>query len=377
LVPVIGHIYIYGEVGKQVTLDTVLKEITPKATSYEVHIHSPGGEVFEGYAIYNALKNTGKNITVKVEGVCASIATLIAAAGHRIVMNQKAQWMIHNPSVQVGGEAKDLRNAAAQLDRIKSQLIDSWVGRTKLSREQLSEMYDNETWLTPEQALEMGFVDEVQEVLKAAASANLSKYYDMEKNQVVEEIKSLGKLISGFFKSAKNLTETLEDGRVIVVPDGDDWTGQPVTTEDGDPLEDGTFTLAGGKTITVAGGVITEVMEPEDKKPEEEKPEDMNEVSKKLEAAEARIKELESALTAQTEAKTQAEAKARKFEAKLNTELKQVQDKLKAIENATVGDTTPPKKAEMPTNISKDTPVVNDPLQAWFKTNILDKRNTD
>jgi ATP-dependent protease ClpP protease subunit/uncharacterized coiled-coil protein SlyX len=377
LVPVIGHIYIYGEVGKQVTLDTVLKEITPKATSYEVHIHSPGGEVFEGYAIYNALKNTGKNITVKVEGVCASIATLIAAAGHRIVMNQKAQWMIHNPSVQVGGEAKDLRNAAAQLDRIKSQLIDSWVGRTKLSREQLSEMYDNETWLTPEQALEMGFVDEVQEVLKAAASANLSKYYDMEKNQVVEEIKSLGKLISGFFKSAKNLTETLEDGRVIVVPDGDDWTGQPVTTEDGAALEDGTFTLTGGKTITVAGGVITEVMEPEDKKPEEEKPEDMNEVSKKLEAAEARIKELESALTAQTEAKTQAEAKARKFEAKLNTELKQVQDKLKAIENATVGDTTPPKKAEIPTNISKDTPVVNDPLQAWFKTNILDKRNTD
>jgi ATP-dependent protease ClpP protease subunit len=373
---VIGHIYIYGEVGKQVTLDTVLKEITPKATSYEVHIHSPGGEVFEGYAIYNALKNTGKNITVKVEGVCASIATLIAAAGHRIVMNQKAQWMIHNPSVQVGGEAKDLRNAAAQLDRIKSQLIDSWVGRTKLSREQLSEMYDNETWLTPEQALEMGFVDEVQEVLKAAASANLSKYYDMEKNQVVEEIKSLGKLISGFFKSAKNLTETLEDGRVIILPDGDDWTGQPVTTEDGAALEDGTFTLAGGKTITVAGGVITEVMEPEDKK-EEEKPEDMNEVSKKLEAAEARIKELESALTAQTEAKTQAEAKARKFEAKLNTELKQVQDKLKAIETATVGDATPPKKAEMPTNISKDTPVVNDPLQAWFKTNILDKRNTD
>jgi ATP-dependent protease ClpP protease subunit len=376
LVPVIGHIYIYGEVGKQVTLDTVLKEITPKATSYEVHIHSPGGEVFEGYAIYNALKNTGKNITVKVEGVCASIATLIAAAGHRIVMNQKAQWMIHNPSVQVGGEAKDLRNAAAQLDRIKSQLIDSWVGRTKLSREQLSEMYDNETWLTPEQALEMGFVDEVQEVLKAAASANLSKYYDMEKNQVVEEIKSLGKLISGFFKSAKNLTETLEDGRVIVVPDGDDWTGQPVTTEDGAALEDGTFTLAGGKTITVAGGVITEVMEPEDKK-EEEKPEDMNEVSKKLEAAEARIKELESALTAQTEAKTQAEAKARKFEAKLNTELKQVQDKLKAIETATVGDATPPKKAEMPTNFLKEAPVVNDPMQAWFKNNILDKRNTD
>jgi ATP-dependent protease ClpP protease subunit len=436
---VTGHIYIYGEVGKQVTLDTVLKEITPKNSAYLVHIHSPGGDVFEGFAIYNALKNTGKNITVHIEGVCASIATLIAAAGSKIVMNTKAQWMIHNPRISsMGGDAKDLRNVAGQLDKIKSQLIDSWVGRTNLSREQLSQMYDNETWLNPEQAVEMGFADEVQEVLKAVATANYKKYTSvglkvgdvvtvkeglehspdmkgmslkvieissepaiavempdgmihkwyveselqsgntMENTDRLSSIESLLKKVVNFF-NPKGMTETLSDGRVIIVPDEGEWAGQPVTTEDGAPLEDGTFTLTGGKTITVAGGNITEVIEPEAKTEEEPKdeteakPEDM-ELKEKLAAAEARIKELESAVQASSQVAAKAEEKAKTFENKLNTELKAVKDELKKYENTTVGDTTPPAKATKPTQ--NGAPVM-DPMQAWFKQNIIDKRNTD
>jgi ATP-dependent protease ClpP protease subunit len=375
---VTGHIYIYGEVGKQVTLDTVLKEITPKNSAYLVHIHSPGGDVFEGFAIYNALKNTGKNITVHIEGVCASIATLIAAAGSKIVMNTKAQWMIHNPRISsMGGDAKDLRNVAGQLDKIKSQLIDSWVGRTNLSREQLSQMYDNETWLNPEQAVEMGFADEVQEVLKAAATADIKKYNRMEDKK--NFLARMTKLVENFF-SPSNMTETLSDGRVIIVPDEGEWAGQPVTTEDGAPLEDGTFTLVpSGKTITVAGGNITEVIEPEAKTEEEPKdeteakPEDM-ELKEKLAAAEARIKELESAVQASSQVAAKAEEKAKTFENKLNTELKAVKDELKKYENTTVGDTTPPAKATKPAQTGAP---VMDPMQAWFKQNIIDKRNTD
>jgi len=375
-VPVTGHIYIYGEVGKQVTLDTVLKEITPKATAYVVHIHSNGGDVFEGYAIYNALKNTGKNITVHIEGVCASIATLIAAAGSKIVMNTKSQFMIHNPRISsMGGDAKDLRNVAGQLDKIKSQLIESWVGRTSLTIQQLSDMYDHETWLNPEEAKEMGFVDEIQEVLKAAASADLTKYYNMENSAILAKIDNIGKMISKFF-APKNVTETLSDGRVVTLPDGDDWTGQPATLEDGSVLEDGTHTLAGGKTIVVEGGVITQVseLEPMDENKEEEKPEDM-ELKEKLAMAEARIKELESAIEATNEAKTQAEAKARKFENKLNTDLKAVQEELAKIKNATAGDPTPPKKQTQPVN--NDGAPVLDPMQAWFKQKFIDARNTD
>ncbi len=374
----VGHIYIYGEIGKQITLDTVLKEITPKATSYIVHIHSPGGEVFEGYAIYNAIKNTGKEITVKIEGVCASIATLIAAAGTTIIMNSKAQFMIHNPRVQIGGEAKDLRNAAGQLDRIKSQLIDSWVGRTNLSVEQLSDMYDHETWLTPEQAKEMGFVDEVQEVLKAAASADLKKYYHMEQNTIVAAIENLGKKISNLF-APKNVTDTLADGTVVIVPEEGDWTGKPITTEDGTALPDGDYTLASGRMITVAGGAITTVTDPQAKT--EDNPTDM-ELKDKLAAAEAkntaneaRIKELESAIEASTKTAQTAEAKAKSFENKLNTEVKTLKADLDKLKATTAGDPTPPGKATK--TIITNQGEISDPQQAWFKKNVIDKRNTD
>ena len=430
-----GHIYIYGEVGKQVTLDTVLKEIAPKNTDYIVHIHSNGGDVFEGYAIYNAIKNTGKNITVHIEGVCASIATLIAAAGSKIVMNTKSQFMIHNPRIaSMGGDAKDLRNVAGQLDKIKSQLIDSWIGRTSLSHDQLSQMYDNETWLNPEQAVEMGFADEVQEVLKAVASADLKKYHgaialkpgdtvkvkagmehspdmkgmsfkvseissepaialempdgslhkwyvesELQKDNMTMDNKqsALNKImnmISQLF-SPENRTETLADGRQVMIPDGDDPTGQPITMEDGSPLEDGTFELTSGKTVTVAGGVITEIKEkePEDQT-ETETPEDM-ELKEKLAQAEARIKELESAIQVSTENAAKAEAKAKTYENKLNVDLKNVQAELAKIKNATAGDPAPPAK---PTKVvDGGHPPVMDPFQAWAKKNLFDTRNTD
>lgn len=370
-----GHIYIYGEVGKQVTLDTVLKNITPKTSDYIVHIHSPGGDVFEGYAIYNAIKNTGKNITVHIEGVCASIATLIAATGSKIIMNNKSQFMIHNPRItSMGGEAKDLRNVAGQLDKIKSQLIQSWVGRTSLSMDELSTMYDNETWLNPEQAVELGFADEIREVLKAAAFADIKKYNRMEDKK--NFLAKIGRMIDNLL-SPKNMTETLEDGRVVVVPDGDDWTGQPITLEDGSALEDGTYTLAGGKTITVAGGTVTQVSEPEaitENQPEAtETPEDM-ELKEKLAAAEARIKELESAVEAKTNEATQAEVKAKSFENKLNTEVKTLKDQIKKFENTTVGDTKAPTKV---VPVEAGGPVTVDPMQEWYKKNHIDKRNTD
>jgi ATP-dependent protease ClpP protease subunit len=375
----IGHIYIYGEVGKQVTLDTVLKEISPKNSEYIVHIHSPGGDVFEGYAIYNAIKNTGKNITVQIEGVCASIATLIAAAGSKIIMNAKSQFMVHNPKItSVSGDHKDLRNVAAQLERIKTQLIESWLGRTSLSVEQLSTMYDNETWLTPEQAKDLGFVDEVQEVLRAVASADFKYYKHM--NDKTSILNSIRKLFNQLFEGEelpKNMTDTLSDGKVITIQSEDgDWTGKKVTLEDGSPLPAGEHTLASGRTISVDdAGTITEVKEPEAKTEEEpENTEDMKALEK-LAAAEARIKELESALEAQSNTAAKAEAKAKSFENKLNIELPTLKAEIDKLKNTTVGDTTPPAKAtKLPFEAG---PVGSNPLADFFKNKVRDVRNTD
>jgi ATP-dependent protease ClpP protease subunit len=372
-----GHIYVYGEVGKQVTLDTVLKEISPKNDSYIVHIHSPGGDVFEGYAIYNAIKNTGKNITVQIEGVCASIATLIAAAGSKIIMNAKSQFMVHNPKItSVSGDHKDLRNVAAQLERIKTQLIESWLGRTSLTVQQLSDMYDNETWLTPEQAKDLGFVDEVQEVLKAVASADFKYYKHMEDKKTI--LTSIRKLFNQLFdEEPKNMTDTLSDGKVIVIQAEDgDWKGKKVTFEDGSALPAGEHTLASGRVITVdESGTIASVKEPEAKTEEEpENTEDMK-VKEENEQLKARIKELESALEAQSNTAAKAEAKAKSFENKLNIELPTLKAEIDKLKNTTVGDTTPPAKAtKLP---FEGQPQGKDPLAEFFKNRVRDVRNTD
>ena len=130
----------------------------------------------------------------------------------------------------------------------------------------------------------------------------------------------------------------------------------------------------GGKTITVAGGVVTEEVQPEteakkEEEPTNETPEDM-ELKEKLAAAEARIKELESAIQTSTQNTAKAEAKAKSFE----NRVKSIEEQMKKIENTTVGDSTPPVLATTP---SQPGAVVNDPMQAFFKKMIIDKRNTD
>lgn len=371
-----GHIYIYGEVGKQVTLDTVLKEIDKKFTDYIVHVHSPGGDVFEGYAIFNAIKNTGKNITVQIEGVCASIATLIASAGSKIVMNTKSQFMVHNPKItSVSGDHKELRNVAAQLERIKTQLIESWLDRTSLTRDQLSQMYDNETWLTPEQAKDLGFVDEVQEVLKAVAYANTKNMED--KKTILNQItKMLNQLFGIEEKEPKNVTDTLSDGTVITVDtEDDDYTGKRVTLEDGSPLPAGEHQLASGATIVVGeDGVISEKREAE---PEDTTKKEEMEALKKLEAAEARIKELESALEAQSNTAAEAVAKAKTFENKLNVELPTLKAEIDKLKNTTVGDTTPPDRGVKKQFGMDEKQLVDNPLAKFFKEKVSNVRNTD
>lgn len=368
----IGHIHIYGEIGKQVTLASVQQELDPKASEYIIHIHSNGGDVFEGYAIHNVLKNTGKKVTAYVEGTCASIATLIAAAASNIVMNTKSTFMIHNPIVtNTGGDAKDLRNVAGQLDKIKSQLIDSWVGRTSLSREQLSEMYDNETWLTPEQAVDYGFADQVEEILKAVASADIK--YLKHMNNKTSPIDALKKRIMALF-SPSNVTDTLADGTVIQVESEDgDYTGKKVYAEDGSPIPTGEYPLADGRVIMVTDGTITEIREATQDNKETDNTQDDMKYKEENEALKARILELESAIQATKDSEEKAQAKARSFENKLNTEVKNLQAEVNKLRNTSVTDELP--KLGDKKQVGGDEVPVSGGLASFLKTNVIDKRN--
>lgn len=146
-----------------------LKNI-PAGRPVTLSLHSPGGEVFDGLAIYHALKARG-NVNVRIEGLAASMASVIAMAGTRIEMPRNAYLMIHNPSGFAMGESSDMRQLADLLDKLKGSLIAAYRDRTKKSDEDLTAMMDAETWLTGEEAVAQGFADALTDAVALSASA--------------------------------------------------------------------------------------------------------------------------------------------------------------------------------------------------------------
>jgi len=357
-----GHIFIYGGIGtdktqREISFEDVRQQIEANKSEKEliVHIVSNGGDVFEGEAIYNALKNTGKKITTHIEGTCASIATLIAGAGSTIIMNKNARFMIHNPKISglgASADARDLRHVATQLDQIKTLLINVYDIKTSLGKEKLWELYDNETWLTADQAQQMGFVDESVDAIKAVAKVDLTKF-TMKKNE------SLWAKFTNMLQLFKNaFTETLADGRVIVVESEDeDWTGKKVMYEDGTPVPSGDHELATGKVISVDDtSTITLVKEapaPADKQQSEEMDNKIKELEAQLAEAKSAKETAEAALQTAQAATATATAKANKFENRVSAIEKEFL-KLKEEAGETVGDKTPPKRGPVIKNIGKE-----------------------
>lgn len=170
-----AEILIYDEIGywdinaKDLARD--LKDIG-NVSNIDVRINSPGGSVFDGTAIYNLLKNHNAEVTVYIDGLAASIASVIAMAGDKIVMAENALMMIHNPWSGVWGEADDMRKEAEVLDKIKDSIIATYVSRTGKTADELSAMMDEETWLDATEAVELGFADETTEPRLEAAKFN-------------------------------------------------------------------------------------------------------------------------------------------------------------------------------------------------------------
>ena len=147
-----------------------------------VHINSPGGSVFDGMAIYNLLLKHPAQITMEIDGLAASMASVIAMAGDLIIMPENALMMIHNPMMGAGGDAAELRKNADLLDKVKSAIISVYAKRTGLPDTQISDMMDAETWMTGAEAMDLGFADETAPAIPVAAHAvgfDLSHYQNI------------------------------------------------------------------------------------------------------------------------------------------------------------------------------------------------------
>jgi len=158
------RIYIYDEIGPSFVGFSAadLLSMLPKDNdkSVTVNLNSPGGDVFEGVAIYNLLHQRG-NVTIQIDGIAASIASVIAMAGDRIEIAEAGQLMIHNLWTVAMGEADTFRAIADTLDTVKRQIAGVYAARTGMEVTTLGQMMDRETYITAEQAEGFGFVDAI------------------------------------------------------------------------------------------------------------------------------------------------------------------------------------------------------------------------
>jgi ATP-dependent Clp endopeptidase proteolytic subunit ClpP len=174
-----AEVLIYDEIGAfgipaKAFLDE-LKALGP-VTELTVRINSPGGSVFDGVAIYNALKRHDAAITVRVDGIAASIASMIAMAGDEVVMPENAMLVLHDPSGLVAGTASDMRAMAEALDRMKAGMVAAYRDKSGRDEAEIEALMQAETWLSAEEAVDLGLADRVEQPVRMAAHFDLSRF---------------------------------------------------------------------------------------------------------------------------------------------------------------------------------------------------------
>jgi len=146
--------------GDGITAQMVSDALKDSTGPVNLRINSPGGDAFEGVAIYNILRSSGRTVNVKVDGVAASAASVVAMAGDSIAMGRGTMMMIHPALMFAMGDAAELRRVADMLDSCTESIADIYVARTKNKKQQVVDWMNAETWLNPQDAVEKGFADE-------------------------------------------------------------------------------------------------------------------------------------------------------------------------------------------------------------------------
>jgi ATP-dependent Clp protease protease subunit len=195
-----ADIYIFGDITSwewfdsdisSYTLSKEIQELDPDIEVINVHINSYGGEVAEGLAIYNMLRNHKAKVRTYCDGFACSIASVIFMAGEERIMSNASLLMVHNAWMYTAGNADQLRKQADDLDTITQASINAYMQNVNITEDKLKELLDAETWILPSEALEMGFATSIvgeTATQKAAASARKALFNLVHNSLVLQEI---------------------------------------------------------------------------------------------------------------------------------------------------------------------------------------------
>lgn len=145
--------------GDEITPAMFRDELAKVSGNLTVWLNSPGGDCFSASQIYTMLKNHKGRVTVKIDGIAASAASVVAMAGDETLITPTGMLMIHNPMTFASGNKSDMEKAIAVLEEVKESIINAYLLKTGMSRNKISKLMDDETWMNAEKALQLGFVD--------------------------------------------------------------------------------------------------------------------------------------------------------------------------------------------------------------------------
>lgn len=209
------ELYIYGDITSikwfedDVTSYDFAKELAQIDTNLKVRINSYGGEVSQGLAIYNLLKSFDKKVTTVCDGFACSSASVIFMAGDDRIMNKASLLLIHNAWTFASGDSNELRKQAEDLEKITEPSVKIYTSITGLEESTIREMMDRETWITSDEALEMGFATKViEDEPKQSINEMYLNHQVMENKRLAKQVKELNEKIkdlqsdpwSDFFK---------------------------------------------------------------------------------------------------------------------------------------------------------------------------------
>ena len=282
-----GHIYVYGVIspfqdddsGKwgEVNIKDINNQLINniEADTLRVHINSMGGDVYEGFAIHDILRATGKKIITQGEGLVASIATVIFLAGDERLLTDNTEFMIHNPWGFTGGDAEDVQKYADQLKTMEDKIINFYADKTGGNTADIKAMMDEDTFMTSDTAIEKGFATGKVPQIKAVAklSINHKNETKMRKDEVQALINAsldpeknprFWERLKALFSPKNEITKQDSTGKELKFPDlseGDEPQVGDTVTVDGQPAE-GEFTMPDGTVYKCEEGKITEIVAP-------------------------------------------------------------------------------------------------------------------
>jgi ATP-dependent Clp protease protease subunit len=346
----IGHIYINGLIGSYkgevgVELIDIVAQVQRQREVEEfiVHINSNGGDIDKGYDMYNYLKSLPQRITTEINGMCASMATVIALAGEKRVMIEGSQFMIHNPwAADVNGDADELLGIHEAMREEEDKMIAFYSEHTGIMGEGLDALMKAETYLTPEKALELGFITEIRPMLSVKAMAFKREVVKKENTmaklgkEILEQLTHFAKHLGVMEEkqadkpALKGMTVSDSNGASVTImkADGSEVEGMPVEGDlisvDGQPAN-GSFVIPDkAMTIEAVEGIIKSVKA--DETTTDTAAPELEQAKKDLAEAQAKVAELQ----AQTQAHEAYKAEMESFKEEVTTKLALVEKGLKA-----------------------------------------------